>query len=165
MRTRRFAAAVVGLLGLLAATSPAGATPGPSLHGSGSVTLPVGFDDATGDSVRFVVNARGHGDQATGTFTVVHLDDAGGLYAHLVGEVTCLSVVNGVAVTTGIVQRAWFRDFPGWDITGTAAAITVADGGVTDVLGFDFEFFMHSITPCGRVEPFVVVEKGNFTVR
>jgi len=125
MRTRRFAAAVVGLLGLLAATSPAGATPGPSLHGSGSVTLPVGFDDATGDSVRFVVNARGHGDQATGTFTVVHLDDAGGLYAHLVGEVTCLSVVNGVAVTTGIVQRAWFRDFPGWDITGTAAAITL----------------------------------------
>ena len=88
-----------------------------------------------------------------------------GLYAHLVGEVTCLSVVDGVAVTTGNVQRAWFRDFPGWDITGTAAAITVADGGVTDVLGFDSEFFMRSITRCGRVEPFVVVEKGNFTVR
>ncbi len=165
MRTRRFAAAVVGLLGLLGATSPAGATPGPSLHGSGSVTLPAGFDDAAGDSVRFVVNARGSGDQATGTFNVVHLDDAGGLYAHLLGEVTCLSVVDGVAVTTGIVQRAWFRDFPGWDITGTAAAITVADGGVTDVLGFDFEFLMHSITPCGRVEPFVVLEKGSFTVR
>ena len=166
MHTRRFAAAVVGLLlGLLGATSPAGATPGPSLHGSGSVILPAGFDDATGDSVRFVVNARGSGDQATGTFNVVHLDDAGGLYAHLLGEVTCLSVVDGVAVMTGIVRRAWFRDFPGWDITGTAAAVTVADGGATDTLGFDFEFLMHPITPCGRVEPFVVVEKGNFTVR
>lgn len=165
MLGRRFAAAAVGFLGLVGSTSPAAALPGPSLHGSGAVTLPAGFDESTGDHVRFVVNARGSGEQATGTFNVVHLDDTGGLYAHLLGDVTCLAVVDGVAVMTGIVRRAWFRDYPGWDVTGTAAAITVADGDVHDMLGFDFEFFEHSITSCGRVEPFVVVEKGNFIVR
>ena len=82
-----------------------------------------------------------------------------------VGEVTYVSVVDGVAVTFGVIQRAWFRDFPGWDVAGTAAAITVADRGANDLLGFDFEFFGSPITPCGKVEPFVSVDHGNFTVR
>jgi hypothetical protein len=165
MHTRRFVAAVVGIASLVAFAPDVAAAPEPSVRGAGIVTLPSWFGDVAGDRVVFGLNARGTGQAATGTFNVVHLDDAGGLYAHANGEVTCVSVADGMAVTTGIIRRAWFRDFPGWDVTGTAAAITVADGGSNDVLGFDFEFFPSSITPCCKVEPFAPVEQGNFTVR
>ncbi len=145
--------------------SSAGAAPALSMNGAGMVTLPSWFEDVAGDRVVFELNTQGSGELATGRFSVVHLDDQGGLYAYASGEVTCVSVVDGVAVTTGVIRRAWFRDFPGWDVAGTAVAITVVDRGTNDVLGFDFEFFESSITPCGKVEPFVSVDHGNFTVR
>jgi hypothetical protein len=165
MRARRFVAAVVSVVIVVGLASSAGAGLAPSVKGAGIVTLPSWFGDVAGDRVVFELNTHGSGEQATGRFSVVHLDHEGGLYAHAVGEVTCVSVVDGIAVTTGVIQRAWFRDFPGWDVAGTAAAITVADGGANDILGFDFEFFESSITPCGKVEPFASVDHGNFTVR
>ena len=45
------------------------------------------------------------------TFNVVHLDDEGGLYPHIVGDVTCLTVIGGVAYTTGIIRQAWLREY------------------------------------------------------
>ncbi len=166
---RVFMAAAV-TVGSITPGAAAEAAPAPSLHGSGMVTLPAPFfdDDVAGDPVRFQVQAQGHGEAAQGTFNIVHLDDEGGLYAHIVGDVTCLSVVGGVAYTTGIVRKAWLREYPGLNLQGTAAAITVSDGSTTtDVLGFDFQFFGSTIAPCQtrQVPPFLPVEAGNFTVR
>jgi hypothetical protein len=96
----------------------------------------------------------------------VHVDDAGGLYAHAVGDITCVSVSDGVAVTTGIIRQAWFRDFPGSLVVGTAVAITVADHGRNDALGFDFEFFEgREILPCEAVPPVIRLARGNFAIR
>ena len=168
MRVRRFLTATVVAVGVLGFGGGADAAPTQSVHGSGMVTLPYDFDDAAGDTVRFQVQAQG-GDGATrGTFNVVHLDDAGGLYAHAVGDVRCVVVSGGVAYTTGIIRRAWFRDFPGWNVNGTAVAITIADGGRrNDALGFDFEFFGRTIEACQnrQVPGLLPVEAGDFTVR
>lgn len=169
MRTRRLmATTAVGVMaGLASFGAGAGASPGPSVHGSGTVTLPAEFGELAGDPVVFTLQARGSGATASGRFNIVHRDDAGGLYAHLVGDVTCTSIADGVAVTTGIIRHAWFRDFPGSLVVGTAVAITVADDGAGDEVGFDFEFFEEdsNIAPCTRVEPFAPVERGDFTVR
>jgi hypothetical protein len=166
--SRRFMAAIAAAsvaAGLLGAGSVAAAAPLPGVAGAGKVTLPAWFGDAAGDSVVFALQARGSGAGATGTLTVVHIDDAGGLYAQAKGDVTCLTVAGGRAVATGIVRQASFRDFP-WDVSGTAFAITVDDRGTDDRLGFDFEFFEGStIPPCAVVEPFAAVEAGNFNVR
>ena len=66
-----------------------------------------------------------------------------------VGDITCVSVSEGFAETTGIIRHAWFRDFPGSLVVDSAVAITVADNGRNDALGFDFEFFEgREILPC-----------------
>jgi len=154
------------MVGIIAFSGGASASSGPSVHGGGMVTLPAQFDDLAGDPVYFQLQAHGVGEAAAGRFNVVHLDDAGGLYAHAVGDVTCLSVVGGVASATGIIRHAWFRDFPGSSVVGMAVAITVADNGSEDALGFHFEFFGEpTIAPCADVTPFVAVDRGNFAVR
>lgn len=166
----RFVVAAAVTVGWLTPGTAAEAAAAPSVHGSGRVILPAPFFDAdvAGDPVRFQVQAQGQGVAARGTFNVVHLDDEGGLYAHIVGDVTCLNVVRGVAYTTAIIRKAWLREYPDLNLQGTAAAITVSDGGTTtDVLGFDFEFFGRPVQPCESldVQPFLPVDSGNFTVR
>lgn len=170
MHVWHFLAAAAVTVGSISPGGAAEAAPTPSVHGSGMVTLPAPIfdDDVAGDPVRFQLQAQGAGPATRGTFNVVHLDDAGGLYAHVMGDVTCLSVVDGVAYTTGIIRKAWLRDYPDLDLEGTAAAITVADRGTaTDVIGFNFEFFGSTIQPCQNhdVDPFLPIETGNFTVR
>ena len=169
MHAWRFLAAAAVTVGSITPGAAADAAPAPSVHGSGRVILPAPFfeDDVAGDPVRFQVQAQGHGGAAQGTFNVVHLDDQGGPYAHIVGDVTCLSVVGGVAYTTGIIRKAWLRDYPELNLQGTAAAITVSDGTTGDVLGLDFEFFGSTIQPCQNhnVHPFILVDSGDFTVR
>jgi hypothetical protein len=165
---RRWLRAAVGVLaaaflGLGAAATPAVAV-GPLVSGSGWITLRASFGDVVGDTVLFRVHATGSGSSARGTFTIVHLDDAGGLYAYGVGEITCASVADGTAATTGVFRQSWFRDFPGFNVNGTAAAITVADRGTADTVGFDYEFFGSTITPCQDVPPVLPVERGNFIV-
>lgn len=166
MRARRLVAAVAGVtVGLIAGGGGAGASPSPSVQGAGWVTLPAAFGEVAGDRVLFQVRAGGDGT-GSGRFTVVHLDDAGGLYARLVGDVTCVAGDGGAVVTTGVITHAWFRDFPGSAVVGMDAAITVVDGGRTDALGFDFEFFEgRPIAPC-QAAPFLLpVDRGDFTVR
>lgn len=126
------------------------------------------FDDVAGDPVRVQLQVQDSPSGTQGTFNIVHLDDAGGLYAHIVGDVNCASIVDGVAFTTGIIRKAWVGGRPALDLHGTAAAITVGDGGVSgDGLGFSFEFFGRPIQPCQQQEvpPFLPVDSGNFTVR
>ncbi len=129
------------------------------------ITLPPQYGDVAGDRVLFQLQAQG-GRAPWGTFNVVHVDDAGGLYAHAVGDITCVSVSEGVAVTTGTIRHAWFRDFPGSLVVDTAVAITVADNGKNDALGFDFEFFDgEEILPCDAVPPVIQLARGAFTIR
>jgi len=165
MRTRRFLVGAAVVAGLGSFGGAAAASPGPSVSGAGIITLPPEYGDVAGDQVLFQLQAQG-GQVPSGTFSVVHVDDAGGLYAHLVGDITCVSVSDGVAVTTGIIRRAWFRDFPGSLVAGTAVAITVADNGRNDAIGFDFEFFDgREILPCEAVPPGIRIARGNFTIR
>jgi hypothetical protein len=70
-----------------------------------------------------------------------------------------------VAVTTGVIRHSTFTEFPDWNLAGKKVAITVADGGSSDAVGFDFEFFRSTIHPCGSIPTFMPVEQGNFTVR
>jgi hypothetical protein len=129
------------------------------------ITLPQAYGDVAGDQVLFQLRAQG-GQAPPGRFNVVHVDNAGGLYAHAVGDITCVSVSDGVAVTTGIIRHAWFRDFPGSLVVDTAVAITVADNGRNDALGFDFEFFEgREILPCEAVPSVIRLARGNFTIR
>ncbi|MGI8809571.1 MAG: hypothetical protein ACR2KK_17365 [Acidimicrobiales bacterium] len=129
------------------------------------ITLPPEYGDEAGDQVLFQLVAQS-GQAPSGTFNVVHIDDAGGLFAHLVGDLTCVSVADGIAVTTGTIRHAWFRDFPGSLVVGTAVAITVADNGRNDAIGFDFEFFeRREIRPCEAVPPVIRLARGNFTIR
>jgi hypothetical protein len=167
MRARRFATALVVMSSIvgLGWTDAAGAATGPEVRGAGTITLPAVFGDLAGDRVIFQVHAAGSGPTARGRFTVTHLDDAGGLYGRVEGDITCMTVDGKVAVTTGSIRHAWFRDFPGSAVVGDAVAITVADNGLVDTLGFDFEFFPSMIVPCGAVGSFVKVERGNFIVR
>ena len=89
-----------------------------------------------------------------------------GLYAHVVGDITCVSASDGVAVTTGIIRHAWFRDFPGSTVVDTGVAITVADSGTSDALGFHFEFFDgREILPCEPLPPVIPLMRGRFTIR
>ena len=165
MRGRRLATAASLVLGLVGFTGAAGAAPAASasVAGAGWVTLPSDYGDFAGDKVLFQVHAQ-DGRTVAGAFNVVHLDDAG-VYAHLVGEVQCVSVSNGVAVTTGIIRQGWIRDLPGADLRNLAVAITVADEGADDRLAFDFEFFGSTIQPCGALSPWIPVDRGNFVVR
>jgi len=168
MNAWRLLAAAGVTVGLITPGGAAGATPAPSVQGSGRVTLSAAYDELAGDPVRFQLQARGVGGATRGTFNVVHLDAAGGLYAHFEGDVTCASIVGGVAYTTGIIRKGWLREYPDLNLQGSAAAITVSDGGRTnDVLGFDFEFFGSTIQPCQnrKVGPGLPVESGNFIVR
>lgn len=130
MRTRRFLVGAAVVAGLGSFGGAAAASPAPSVSGAGIITLPPEYGDVAGDQVLFQLQARG-GQAPSGTFNVVHVDDAGGLYAHAVGDITCVSVADGVAVTTGIIRHAWFRDFPGSLVVDTSVAITVADNGGT----------------------------------
>ncbi len=166
MRARRFLASAIVVVGLVGFTGTAEAVPGPSVSGAGMIILPPEYGDLAGDPVLFQLRAQ-VGQAGSGTFHVVHLDDAGGLYAHVVGDITCVSVSDGIAVTTGIIRRAWFRDFPGSVVVDTNVAITVADNGRNDAIGFDFEFFDDDsvIPPCADVPPGIPVARGNFTVR
>ena len=165
MRARRFLAGAAVVAGLGSFGGAAAASPGPAVSGAGVITLPPEYGDVAGDQVLFQLQTRG-GQAPSGTFSVVHIDDAGGLYAHAVGDITCVSVSDGVAVTTGIIRHAWFRDLPGSLVVDTAVAITVADNGTNDALGFDFEFFdSREIPPCDTVPPVIRLARGNFTIR
>jgi len=163
MGGRRLVVAAVVAASLVGSTGSAGASPAASVVGSGWVTLPAEYGDFAGDPVLFQVHADG-GRAAPGRFNVVHLDKDGGVYAHAVGDVTCVSVSDGVAVTTGIIRHGWIRDEPA-DLVGMAAAITVQDAGGADSIGFDFEFFGSTIAPCGEVTPWSPVDRGNYVVR
>jgi len=164
MRARWLVVAAGVMVGLVGLGGSVSASPAPSINGSGTITLPAEYGDFAGDPVIFQLQAQG-GVSASGRFNVVHLDDAGGLYAHVVGDVTCVSVSEGIAVTTGIIRHAWFRDFPGSQVVDMAVAITVADRGRSDALAFDFEFFGSDIAPCGAISRFIPIDRGNFTVR
>ena len=165
MRARRFIVGAVVAAGLASFSGAAAASPAPAISGAGVITLPQEYGDVAGDHVLFQLGAHG-GPAPAGTFNVVHIDDAGGLYAHISGDITCVSVAGGIAVTSGVIRRAWFRDFPGSLVVGTAVAVTVADDGRNDALGFDFEFFEGSeIGPCEALPPVMRLARGNFTVR
>lgn len=165
MRTRRFLVGAAVVAGLGSFSGAATASPGPSVSGAGMITLPPEYGDEAGDQVLFQLQAQG-GAAPSGTFNVVHVDDAGGLFAHVVGDITCVSVSDGIAVTTGIIRRAWFRDFPGDLVVNTGVAITVADNGKNDALGFDFEFREgREIQPCEWVPPIIRLARGNYTIR
>ena len=165
MRTRRFLVGAAVAAGLVSFGGAAAASPGPSVSGAGIITLPPQYGDEAGDQVLFQLQAQG-GQARSGTFNVVHVDDAGGLFAHAVGDITCVSVSDGVAVTTGIIRHAWFRDFPGSLVVNTGVAITVADNSTGDALGFDFEFFEgREILPCEAVPSVIRLARGNFTIR
>ncbi len=129
------------------------------------ITLPPEYGDVAGDQVLFQLRTQG-GQTPSGTFNIVHIDDDGGLFAHLTGDITCVSVADGIAVTTGIIRHAWFRDFAGALVVDTAVAITVADNGRNDALGFDFEFREgREILPCEAVPPAIRIARGSFTIR
>ena len=165
MRARRFLAGAAVVAGLGGLGGAAAASPGPAVSGAGMITLPPEYGDVAGDQVLFQLRAQG-GQTPSGTFTVVHIDAAGGLYAHAVGDITCASVSDGVAITTGTIRHAWFRDFPGSLVVGTAGAIAVADNGTSDAMGFDFEFFDgREILPCEPLPPVIPLTRGRFTIR
>ena len=165
MRVRRFLVGAAVAAGLVAFSGAAAASPAPFVSGAGMITLPPEYGDVAGDWVLFQLRAQG-GQAPSGTFNVVHLDDAGGLYAHAVGDITCVSVSDGIAVTTGIIRHAWFRDFPGSLVVNTGVAITVADNGTSDALGFDFEFFEgREILPCEPLPPVIPLTRGGFAIR
>ena len=165
MRARRFVASAVVVVGLAGLGGTAAAFPAPYVSGAGMITLPPEYGDLAGDQVLFQLRTQ-RGPAPSGTFNVVHIDDAGGLYAHVVGDITCVSVADGIAVTTGVIRHAWFRDFPGSLVVDTDVAITVADNGLNDALGFNFEFFDgEEILPCDAVPPVIPVARGNFTIR
>jgi len=160
MWARRIVAAVVVVVSLVGFGGSANAAPAMAVNGSGMVVLPPEYGEFAGDPVWFQLHTSG----ASGRFDVVHLDEAG-LYAHVTGDVTCVSVSEGVAVTTGIVRHAYFRDFPGSEAVDMAVAITVADGGTNDAISFDFEFFGSTISPCQAITPVIPVTRGNFVIR
>ncbi len=165
MRTRRFLVGAAVVAGLASFSGAAAASPAPSVFGAGMITLPPEYGDVAGDQVLFQLRTRG-GQAPSGTFNIVHLDDVGGLYAHVVGDITCVSASDGVAVTTGIIRHAWFRDFPGSLVVNTGVAITVADNVTSDGLGFDFEFFDgRKILPCEPLPPVIPLIRGGFTTR
>ena len=165
MRARRFFVGAAVAAGLASFSGAAVASPAPSISGAGMVSLPSEYGDVAGDQVLFQLRAQG-GQAPSGTFNVVHIDDAGGVYAHVVGDITCVSASDGIAVTTGIIRHAWFRDFPGSLVVNTGVAITVADDGTSEALGFDFEFFEgREILPCEAMPPVIPVTRGRFTIR
>ena len=165
MRARRFLVGAAVAAGLVNLSGAAAASSAPSVSGAGMITLPSQYGDAAGDQVLFQLRAQG-GQAPSGTFNVVHIDDTGGLYAHVVGDITCVSTSDGIAVTTGIIWHAWFRDFPGSLVVNTGVAITVADNGTSEALGFDFEFFDgREILPCEAMPPVIPLTRGRFTIR
>ena len=164
MRARRFLVGAAVAAGLASFSAAAVASPAPSVSGAGIISLPPEYGDVAGDQVLFQLWTRG-GQAPSGTFNVVHIDDAGGLYAHVVGDITCVSVSDGIAVTTGIIRHAWFREFPGSLVVNTGVAITVADNGTSDALGFDFEFFDgRTIVTCEPLPPVIPLARGRFTI-
>lgn len=125
------------------------------------IILPSG--PRAGDQLLFQLRAEG-GQAQSGTFRVVHIDDGGGLFATVAGDITCVHVDSGIAVTTGIIRQAWFRDFDASGFVGTDVAITVADEGSNDTLGFDFQFLDGVAIPaCEKVPP-VHPLVGNFII-
>ena len=80
MRTRRFLVVAAVVAGLASFNGAAAASPGPSVSGAGMITLPSQYGDVAGDRVLFQLQAQG-GRAPCGTFNVVHVDDARGLYA------------------------------------------------------------------------------------
>jgi hypothetical protein len=160
VRTLLTAGLTSALLGFGAGT--ANASPAPSVNGTGMITLPAEYGDFAGDTVLFQLQT--YAGATAGRFNVVHLDEEG-LYARIVGDLTCVTVANGVTVTTGIARHVFIRDVPGAsEAEGTAVAITVADRGTQDALGFDFEFFGSQIPPCGAVPPVIPLDQGDFVV-
>ena len=164
MGARRFLVGAAVAAGLASFSGAAAASPAPSVSGAGMITLPSEYGDVAGDQVLFQLRAQG-GQAPSGTFNVVHIDDTGGLYAHVVGDITCVSTSDGIAVTTGIIRHAWFRDFPGSLVAGTAVAITVAANSTNDALGFDFELDGRDILPCEPLPPVIPLTRGGFTIR
>lgn len=164
MRVRRFIAGAAAAASLASLGGAAAASAAPSVSGAGKITLPPQYDDVAGDQVLFRLRTQG-GQTPSGTFHIVHMDDDGGLFARLTGDITCVSISGGIAATTGFIRHAWFRDFPGSIVVDTAVAITVADNGRNDALGFDFAFREgREILPCEVVPPAIRLAAGGFTI-
>ncbi len=104
MRTRLFPVGAAVVAGLGSFGEAAAASPSPSVSGAGIITLPPEYGDVAGDQVLFQLQAQG-GQAPSGTFNVVHVDDAGGLYAHAVGDITRKSVLDPLDRFADLVGR------------------------------------------------------------
>lgn len=154
---RAISALIAGPVLAMAAAGPAGAgAAGPSVQGGGSGPLDQ-------DRVGITISARGEGTDATGRFTVEH-HTPDGLFAHLAGDVDCLSVSGSTAVVTGTIRNGF--DGLGVDPVGERVSFRVTSGSGNEV-GLDVSFFSgHAIEPC-TADPVVVltIGRGTFTIR
>jgi hypothetical protein len=87
-----------------------------------------------------------------------------GIFAHLAGDVDCLSISGSTAVLTGSITEGC--DDLGIDPIGERVSLVIHDGE-TDSVDMDVSFVSgHTIAPCST-QPIltVTVDDGQFKVR
>lgn len=154
--------------GTLGATQATAAPDRPS--GSvvvGSAGGPLTFPAYDGEPVRFDFAAFGEPGKSSGRFHVNHLTKDGKLVADFEGRVDCVSRVGGLAILTGIVERADIPAFP-VNIVGRRLGFSVQDEPRGhDRIGWSWGYggFDQDVLPCTGPVPFFQTSEGGYTVR
>jgi hypothetical protein len=153
--TALIAGAVALPLSLVVAADPAVASNGSTVHGGGSGPLDT-------DRVDIELSARGQGATAHGRFTIVH-HTPDGVFAHLSGDIDCLSIQGSRAIVTGTITEGF--DDLGVDPKGERVSLVVHDEH-QDVVDVDVSFVSgHHIDAC-VADPIatVVLDRGQLRV-
>jgi hypothetical protein len=165
---KRMLASTAAAMIVMAMMVPAGATGTTgSVTGGGSGTFPDGFGTITGDRLSIELTAQVLPSGATlGRFHMMHVSKDGVVMADLSGTLDCMVVSNGSASASGTITTGFVADPPGFNPAGQTAAFTIVDQGSSDLAGVDLSFFggPHAVPPCENVAPYLVIDRGGFTV-
>jgi hypothetical protein len=144
-----------GAMLMLSVAAPAQAT----------VTRMVGtaFGHYEADTIYVTLDVRGEGHAARGVFRILHQTPTG-VFAHLAGDVDCLSEIPGVLVAVTGTIRGGF-DGLGIDPVGHRVSIVYGMGLRTSV-ALDVSFASgHTIPPCKGDPDFGFhIEHGGFRI-
>ena len=154
-RVLRLGTALAAVL-MLTAAVPAQAT----------VTRVVGtaFGPFEADTIYVTLDVRGYGFDARGVFRILHQTPSGA-FAHLAGDIDCLSELSGLLVAVTGTIRSGF-DGLGIDPVGHRVLIVYAYAGLRPSLSLDVSFASgHTIPPC-KGDPILAVPiaHGGFRV-
>ena len=150
-------AATLGVVLALTVASPAQAT--------ATRVMGTAFGPFDNDTIYVTLDVRGEGTAARGVFRILHQTPTG-VFAHLAGDVDCLTELPDVLVTVTGTIRAGF-DGLGINPVGHRVSIVYAFGGLRPSLSLDVSFVSgHTIPPC-TAEPILAFRAahGGFRIR